>query len=141
MRNEQHAETSLDLEHLRLAIQEEYAAVARDPGRGYHFHTGRRLAKLLGYPSDWLEDIPEDAIESFAGTGNPFRMGRLAPGANIVDVGSGAGLDSLIAAKMVGPDGQVIGVDMTPAMLHKAQKSATDAGFSNVVFHIGFACS
>ncbi len=139
MSNDQHPEPGLDLEHLRQAIQEEYAAVARDPGRGYHFHTGRRLAKLLGYTSDWLEGLPEDAIESFAGTGNPFRMGRLAPGANIVDVGSGAGLDSLIAAKMVGPDGQVIGIDMTPAMLHKAQKSATNVGFSNVVFRMGFA--
>ena len=139
MSNDQHPEPSLDLEHLRQAIQEEYAAVARDPGRGYHFHTGRRLAKLLGYTSDWLEGIPEDAIESFAGTGNPFRMGRLAPGANIVDVGSGAGLDSLIAAKMVGPDGQVIGVDMTPAMLEMARKSAREAGPGHVEFREGLA--
>jgi hypothetical protein len=71
------AEPSLDLGRLRQAIQEEYAAVARDPGRGYHFHTGRPLASLLGYHDDWLEGLPEGSIASFAGTGNPFRISHL----------------------------------------------------------------
>src|SRR5258708_14793292 len=109
-------EPGLDLGHLRQAIQEECTAVARDPGRGYHFHTGRPLASILGYRDDWLEGLPEGSIASFAGTGNPFRIGQLQPGERVVDIGSGAGLDSLIAAKMVGPDGQVIGADMPPAM-------------------------
>src|SRR5258708_38750872 len=132
-------EPSLDPGRLRQAIQEEYAAVARDPGRGYHFHTGRPLASMLGYHDDWLEGLPEGSIASFAGTGNPFRIGQLQPGERVVDIGSGAGLDSLIAAKMVGPDGQVIGVDMTPAMLEMARKSAIKARPGHVEFREGLA--
>jgi arsenite methyltransferase len=132
-------EPSFDLERLRQAIQEEYAAVARDPGRGYHFHTGRPLAIMLGYHDDWLEGLPEGSIASFAGTGNPFRIGHLQPGEQVVDIGCGAGIDSLIAAKMVGPDGQVIGVDMTPAMLEMARKSVSLAGAGNVEFREGLA--
>src|SRR5579859_7042410 len=132
-------EPGLDLGQLRQAIQEEYTAVARDPGRGYHFHTGRPLASMLGYHNDWLEGIPEGSLASFAGTGNPFRIGQLQPGERVVDIGSGAGLDSLIAAKLVGPDGQVIGVDMTPAMLEMARKSAVEAGLGQVEFREGLA--
>jgi arsenite methyltransferase len=132
-------EPSLDLGRLRQAIQEEYTAVVRDPGRGYHFHTGRPLASMLGYHDDWLEGLPEGSIASFAGTGNPFRIGLLAPGTRVVDIGSGAGIDSLIAAKMVGPSGQVIGVDMTRAMLEMARKSASEAGACHVEFREGLA--
>ncbi len=133
------ANLGLDLRQLRHAIQEEYAAVALDPSRGFHFHTGRPLARMLGYADEWLQGIPEISIESFAGTGNPFSLGKLAPGERIVDVGCGAGIDSLIAAKMVGPNGQVIGVDMTPAMLDKAKRAAADAGLRNVEFRQGYA--
>jgi arsenite methyltransferase len=132
-------EPSLDLGQLRQAIREEYTAVALDPGRGYHFHTGRPLARILGYDDDWLEGLPAGSIASFAGTGNPIRLGQLRPGERIVDVGSGAGFDSLIAAKMVGPSGHVIGVDMTPAMLAMAWKSASEAGAGNVEFREGLA--
>jgi SAM-dependent methyltransferase len=132
-------EPSFDLDRLRQSIQEEYAAVARDPGRGYHFHTGRPLASMLGYHDDWLEGLPEGSIASFAGTGNPFRIDQLQPGERVVDIGSGAGIDSLIAAKEVGPDGQVIGVDMTPTMLEVARKSAREAGTGNVEFREGLA--
>ena len=89
---------SLDLGHLRQAIQEEYTAVARDPGRGYHFHTGRPLARIPGYDDGWLESLPQGSIASFVGTGNPLRIGQLRPGERVVDIGSGAGIDSLIAA-------------------------------------------
>jgi len=133
------AEPSLDLGRLRQAIQEEYAAVARDPGRGYHFHTGRPLARILGYHDDWLEGLPEGSIASFAGTGNPFHIGHLRPGERVVDIGSGAGIDSLIAAQMVGQAGQVIGVDMTRAMLETARKSASLAGAVHVEFREGLA--
>jgi arsenite methyltransferase len=128
----------LDLDALRTAIQEEYQTVALDPQRGFHFHTGRPLARLLAYEDAWLEGIPETAVESFAGTGNPFSLGQLKPGQRVVDVGCGAGIDSLIAAGMVGPAGQVIGVDMTPAMLTKAQRAASETGLNNVEFREGY---
>jgi len=129
---------AVDVEELRSAIQAEYEAVACDPQRGYHFHTGRRLAGILGYEDAWLRSVPEPSIESFAGTGNPFKLGEMAPGERVVDVGSGAGIDSFIACHMVGPEGRVIGVDMTPAMLHKATASAVAAGVSNVEFRQGY---
>ena len=128
----------LDVEVLRGAIREEYETVALDPGRGFHFHTGRTLAGIVGYEEAWLEGIPETAIESFAGTGNPFSLGELKPGERVVDVGCGAGIDSLIAARMVGPEGRVVGIDMTTAMLDRARAAAVEAGFANVEFREGF---
>ena len=127
-----------DLNDLRQAIQEEYKVVAAEPGHGFHFHTGRPLANILGYEESWLAGIPEASVESFAGTGNPFSLGELKPGDRVVDVGSGAGIDTLIAAKMVGPDGHVVGVDMTPAMLAKARQAGQEAGLGNVEFREGF---
>jgi arsenite methyltransferase len=129
----------LDVEELRRAVQEEYSLVATDPGRGFHFHTGRRLARMLGYDDALLEGIPEESIASFAGTGNPFSLGPIAPGERVVDVGCGAGIDSLIAAKQVGPTGAVVGVDMTPAMLDRARASADAAGCWNASFRHGLA--
>jgi len=80
----------VDVETLRCEIRNEYAEVAENPGRGFHFHTGRRLAKILGYDEALLDAVPESAIESFAGTGNPFSLGEIQPGAHVVDIGSGA---------------------------------------------------
>jgi SAM-dependent methyltransferase len=128
----------VDRAQLRQAIQDEYAEVALHPEQGFHFHTGRPLAALLGYREEWLEDIPEPAIASLAGTGNPFSLGEIKPGEHVVDIGSGAGLDSMIAARMVGPEGQVVGVDMTPAMLEKAHSSAVEAGLAHLEFRQGF---
>jgi arsenite methyltransferase len=127
---------NVDREVLREAIQEEYDAVACEPDRGFHFHTGRPLAEILGYQTEWLDGIPEGSIESFAGTGNPFSLGVLGSGERVVDIGCGAGIDSLIAANMVGPEGAVIGIDMTPSMLEKAKAAAS--GVHNVEFRIGF---
>ena len=129
----------LDQEALRCEIRKEYAEVATHPSRGFHFHTGRPLAALLGYSSAWLEHVPEPSIESFAGTGNPFSIGEITPGERVVDVGSGGGIDSLIAAWMTGSSGHVIGVDMTPEMLDKARDSAKKVGASNVDFRSGHA--
>jgi SAM-dependent methyltransferase len=124
----------VDTETLRMAIKGEYKEVAEDPGKGFHFHTGRRLTKIVGYKDEWLRGVSELAIESFAGTGNPFAMGELAAGERVVDVGSGGGIDSLIAARMVGPSGEVVGIDMTPAMLERARKAAAESGIDNVEF-------
>ncbi len=129
----------LDVESLRRAIQEEYTLVAAEPDRDFHFHTGRRLAAILAYNGEWLDDVPEATIASFAGTGNPFSLGRLTAGEHVVDVGCGAGIDSIIAAKMVGATGSVIGVDMTPAMLAKAREGAKEADVPNVEFRQGLA--
>src|SRR5437868_5862799 len=98
----------LDIAELHAAIRTEYTQVAADPAQGFHFHTGRRLARLLSYDDAWLEGIPEETVASFAGTGNPFSVGRLQPGERVVDVGCGAGIDSLIAARMVGASGEVV---------------------------------
>lgn len=129
----------LDVDALRDAIRGEYTEVAANPEQGFHFHTGRPLADILGYADEWLEGIPEESIASFAGTGNPFSLGRLLEGERVVDVGCGAGIDSLIAARMVGPRGDVVGVDMTPSMLARARASSTRGGFTNVHFHEGLA--
>jgi arsenite methyltransferase len=115
----------LNRDALRAAIQEEYQAVALAPQQGFHFHTGRRLTHMLGYRDNWLEGIPEPSVESFAGTGNPFSIGELHAGERVVDVGCGA-------------SGRVIGVDMTPAMLTKARRSAEEGHFSNVAFREGY---
>jgi len=128
----------IDLSVLRAAISEEYASVACEPEKGYHFHTGRLLAGKLHYREAWLDGVPEGAIESFAGTGNPFAMGELKPGERVVDVGSGAGIDSIIAAHMVGPEGSVVGVDMTNEMLNKARDAAAETDLTSVEFRKGF---
>ena len=132
-------ESKVDIDSLRTAIIEEYKAVAKDPNQGFHFHTGRTLAGLVGYEAGLLEGIPESSIEAFAGTGNPFSLGAILTGENVVDVGSGAGIDSLIAAKMVGGTGRVVGVDMTPEMRERARTAAEAANITNVEFRDGYA--
>ncbi|HEX2909831.1 MAG TPA: methyltransferase domain-containing protein [Chloroflexia bacterium] len=130
----------VNLEILRSEISKEYAQVATNPGQGFHFHTGYTLAKILGYSDELVEPVPRSAVESFAGTGNPFSLGEIKPGERVVDIGAGAGFDSLIAARLVNPTGQVIGVDMTPQMLNKAQQAAIEAGLNNMVeFRQGYA--
>ena len=139
VRERQELEQELDVSTLREAIREEYAEVAASPHKGFHFHTGRPLARMLEYADEWLIGIPESSIESFAGTGNPFSLGEIQRGERAVDVGCGAGIDSLIAAKKVGPEGGVIGVDMTPSMLEKARRAANVLGLTNVEFREGYA--
>ena len=124
----------VDTDTLRKAIQDEYKEVAKNPGKGFHFHTGRTLTKIVGYKDALFEGVSESAIEAFAGTGNPFAMGALTPGENVVDIGSGGGIDSLVAARMVGPGGEVVGIDMTPAMLEKARTAAAESDIDNVEF-------
>ena len=129
---------SIFIETLRAEVAQEYSQVAQNPELGFHFHTGRRLADMLEYREEWLENLSEEAIESFAGTGNPLELGRLHPGNRVVDVGCGAGLDCLIAANLVGAEGEVIGVDMTKEMLDKARRNAQASGTKNVSFKRGY---
>jgi arsenite methyltransferase len=129
------APIDIDINNLRKAIQDEYREVAEHPDKGFHFHTGRHLAEIVGYRREWLEGIPETAIASFAGTGNPFAMGVPAPGERVIDVGSGGGIDTLIAARLVRPGGKAVGIDMTPAMLERAKRAAAEAQLDNATFH------
>jgi SAM-dependent methyltransferase len=112
----------LDQEHLREEIKREYSVVAKDPGVITNFHVGRKAAEQTEYKEEWLACVPEAVLASFAGTGCPFRMGELKPGETVVDLGSGAGMDSFIAAHQVGSEGRVFGIDMTDDMLAKAEE-------------------
>jgi len=129
----------VDPEALRAQVRGKYREVAVDPGASFHFHTGRDLARRLGYDAAAVGTLPDRAVESFAGVGNPFSLRRLAPGEKVVDVGSGAGFDSFIAAGQVGPGGQVVGVDMTAEMLAKARQTAAALGVTQVQFRDGLA--
>jgi SAM-dependent methyltransferase len=123
----------LDVELLRSEIKKTYASVSQQPELDFVFPTGRAWAEDLDYP-DELANVPEAAVESFAGVANPWTMGRLSPGERVLDLGSGAGTDSLVAAQMVGEDGSVTGIDMTPQMLAKARAAAAAMGATNVEF-------
>jgi len=127
----------VDVEQLRREVRDKYREVAEDPSAGYHFHTGRAQARRLGYPGWPLEELPEEACEAFAGVGNPFFWGPPQAGESVVDLGSGAGLDSFLAATWVGPGGRVIGVDMTPEMNERARAMARRLGLANVSFEQG----
>jgi SAM-dependent methyltransferase len=129
----------LSAEQLHEEIKKEYTDVARDPHKGYHFHTGRDAADRLGYDESLYAGLPEGNVASFAGTGNPFMLGPINPGEIVVDVGSGSGFDALIASTLVGPEGQVIGFDMAPEMLSKAQAGADAMGATNIDFREGLA--
>ena len=124
---------------LREQVRDKYRAVALEPCAGFHFHTGRGLAGRLGYEVGVVDALPDRAVESFAGVGNPFSLRRLTPGEKVVDVGSGAGFDSFIAAGQVGPGGQVVGVDMTAEMLAKSRQTGAALGLAHVEFREGLA--
>lgn len=132
-------QTLVDAERLRAEVREKYRAVAAQPAARYHFHTGRGLAARLGYDAAIIDALPEVAVESFAGVANPLALRTPAPGERVVDVGSGAGFDSFVAAGHIGPDGRVVGVDMTAEMLAKARATAGLLGLANVEFREGLA--
>ena len=123
----------IDVDLLKSEIRNTYACVSQEPERDFIFPTGRAWAHDLGYPPE-LANVPEAAVESFAGVANPWELGRLSAGERVLDLGCGAGTDSLVAAQMVGAEGRVIGIDMTPEMLAKARRAAAEMGAANVEF-------
>ena len=127
----------IDPTALREEVKSKYREVAANPHASFHFHTGRRAALRLGYEPGKLELMPEVAVESFAGVANPFALRTLQPGEKVVDAGSGAGFDCLVAAHQVGSAGSVVGVDMLDAMLEKARASARAMNLRNVEFREG----
>ena len=131
-------EVEIDVELLKSEIKKTYATVSQEPATDFIFPTGRAWAQELDYPIE-LAKVPESAVESFAGTANPWTLGRLEPGERVLDLGSGAGTDSLIASQMVGERGSVTGIDMTSEMLAKARAAAAEMGASNVEFVEGEA--
>lgn len=126
-------ELDIDVRLLKSEIRKTYASVSQEPEKDFVFPTGRAWAEDLDYPAE-LSGVPDTAVESFAGVANPFSLGRLAPGEHVLDIGCGAGTDTLVAAQMVAPTGQVTGVDMTPEMLSRAQRAAAEMGAARVDF-------
>ena len=131
-------DVDIDVEVLKSEIKKTYSSVSEQPEQDFIFPTGRAWAEDLDYPPE-LANVPEHAVESFAGVANPFSLGRLRPGERVLDLGSGAGTDSLVAAQMVGGEGDVTGIDMTPAMLAKARAAASEMDLTNVEFVEGEA--
>lgn len=128
-------EIPVDVDVLRDEIQKTYTEVSADQDKDFLFPTGRAWAEDLDYPQPELSRVPDATVESFAGVANPFALGRIPRGLTVLDLGCGAGTDLLIAAQMVGPEGRVIGVDMTPAMLERAGQSAQEMGLGDVELH------
>lgn len=124
--------TKLDQTLVFNAVEEMYEDVAACPNKGFHFPTGRNSCLNLGYPKEELDAIPATAVESFAGVGYPFLAGAIKPGDTVVDIGSGSGSDALIAALKTGSDGQVYGIDMTPAMIAKAEANIEKTGLNYI---------
>jgi arsenite methyltransferase len=129
----------VDAHALREEVKSKYREVAIDPHGEFHFHTGRYLAKHLGYNDEFVGTLPDAAVESFAGVANPFSLQPLSEGERVVDIGSGAGFDSFVAANQVGPTGRVVGVDMTEEMLAKSRATTVKLGLGNVEFRDGLA--
>jgi arsenite methyltransferase len=129
--------TTVDPEALRAEVRVKYTEVATSPQGQFHFHTGRHLAELLVYPADVLDALSDNARASFAGVDNPFSAAPLPIGGNVVDLGSGGGFDCFVAARLVGPTGWVVGIDMTPAMIERSRRVAGELGVDNVEFREG----
>ena len=130
---EMSVDVGIDVGLLKSEIKKTYASVSQEPEKDFIFPTGRAWAEDLRYPEE-LARVPDFVVESFAGVANPWSLGRVEPGEHVLDLGSGAGTDSLVAGLMVGSAGSVTGIDMTPEMTEKAREGAAALGLDNVTF-------
>jgi ubiquinone/menaquinone biosynthesis C-methylase UbiE len=126
--------TNIDRPALEEKVKKMYTEVAHNPSGPFHFEMGRQMAERLGYSPKELDEVPSEAIDSFAGVGHFFHLAALQPGEHVVDLGSGSGMDSFVASLKVGPEGRVMGVDMTDAQLSKSERLAQAAGFANIEY-------
>ena len=131
------AKPVVDAQALRDQVKLKYRDVATNPEQEFHFHTGRALAQRLEYDEASTSQIPDHAVESFAGVANPFSLRDLEAGEKVVDLGSGAGFDCFVASALVGDEGEVVGVDMTEEMLSKSRALANELVLSNIKFRDG----
>lgn len=131
-------ESTVDRDALEHNVKEMYRLVAENPDGDFHFEMGRPLAERLGYPPEDLDRIPAEALASFAGVGNPLEQARIDNGETVLDLGSGSGTDTFLAALQAGSGGRVQGLDMTEAQRTKAERLAARAGFTTVSFHPGY---
>lgn len=124
---------------IREKIREKYARAAATPTGSFQYPTGLQGIRQLGYPEEWWQDFPPALQESFCGVGNPFNLGEINPGDMVLDLGCGAGFDAGVAARLVGPEGQVVGVDLTPEMVVRAWELALHLPFRNLSFQVASA--
>ncbi len=132
------SQTSFEIDDLREQVRDKYREVVKTPDGEFHFHTGRGLAARCSYAESDYVDLPDSTVECFAGVANPFALRDLEEGETVVDIGSGAGFDSVVAANRVGINGRVVGIDMTEEMLNKARTSASELGIDHLEFQEGF---
>jgi arsenite methyltransferase len=132
--------TEAEIRQIRAGIQEKYAKVATEgAGCCFKYPTGKEGMTLQGYPLDIINALPDEVLADFCGVGNPFSLGPLYPGDAVLDIGCGAGVDSLVAARLVGEGGRVVGVDVTPAMVERAQANLARLGWPQVSFQLADA--
>ncbi|MEJ5330844.1 MAG: methyltransferase domain-containing protein [Desulfobaccales bacterium] len=121
------------------SLREKYVRVASCPAGLFRYPTGPDGLKALGYPEDFLASLPESVAVSFCGVGNPFTLGPLVPGEAVVDIGCGAGVDALLAARLVGPGGRVVGLDVVAEMALRAREHARATGVAQALFLVAGA--
>ena len=124
---------------IREKIQEKYERVAASPAGCFRYPTGREGIEKLGYPPELWQDFPEELLASFCGVGNPFSLGVIEPGQSVLDIGCGAGFDVFVAARLVGPQGRVVGIDVTQRMVEKAKEHLSRLGLKQAAFQLGNA--
>jgi len=130
-----------EIHTIREVIRRKYTQVAAqaDAGGSFQYPTGQEGMRQQGYPMELVQDFPEAVLQAFCGVGNPFSLGPIRPGETVLDIGCGAGVDTLVAARLVGPTGRVAGVDATPEMIARARANLALVGLTNVSFEVAAA--